>query len=201
MTQKAETLWTNGEKTRYFLAGDELQFTDGDYEIVHCSGTTRRHQGKVLKINAAEIAPYEISKAAAENWAKEQMKAGLKRAGKTAMRFAEFKMSQWAAGTASCKPSASDSGEACKGPETKTYQTAASLAAMLKKLKQSLDTSTGLDSDPKALGIKMEKIAGLDNMTNEEAERFKGKTYKLKGLIRSLAEDVITAINNKANKL
>lgn len=169
MTLKAETLWTNGDQSRYFLVDDEVLLTEGDFEIVHCSGTTRRNQGKVLKVSEASLQPYELSKAAAMNWAKEQMKAGLRRAGKTAMRFAGSKLSEWAA----------KSREAPKPRPEKPK---------------------GLDSDPRELGRKLEKILGLDTMSEEESKRFAGKMDRLKGLMQSIEGDLLRSVKRKQSR-
>ncbi len=194
MTIKAETLWVNSDKTRYFLAADEVEFVEGSFEIVHISGTTKRHQGKVLKVSEVELLKYELSKAAADNWVKEQMKEGLKRAGKTALRFAGQKMKKWA----SQKPSKPRSGSSSNEEASKKGFDAFSRAS--KRFKQKLDGSTGLNSDPKELGKKLEEMLGLDKLSTEDRAGFQKKMNELKGLLNSIKGDVEKGIKKKKNE-
>ena len=183
MNSKPKTLWTNAGRTRYFLADDDVSFGKGNFELVHCSGTTKRNQGKVLRVGEHDLLQYEISKTAAENWAKEQMKAALKQAGRTAFRFGESKLRRWA------KKHLQNSSRN-EPPKKKTKLS----------LKNLLDNSTGLESDPGALGKKLELMFGLDKLSEEEALKFKARMNDMKSLLHSIENDIVKAVKRKQNQ-
>ena len=183
MTSKPQTLWTNADKTRYFLTEDETYFEKGDFELVHCSGTTKRNLGKILRVGEHDLLQYEISKATAENWAKEQMKAALKQAGKTALRFGESKFCRWA------KQHLQNSSKTESPPKKSKLS-----------LKNCLDNSSGLESDPGALGKKLELMFGLDKLSEEEALKFKAKMNDMKSLLHSIENDIVKAVKRKQNQ-